>query len=38
MLVEPWLHIAAHISLLIVVGILLAAVAGSLLFPERVKK
>ncbi|MGC1907432.1 MAG: TerC family protein [Candidatus Acidiferrum sp.] len=38
MLVEPWLHIAAHISLLIVGGILLAAVAGSLLFPERVKK
>jgi tellurite resistance protein TerC len=37
MTVEPWLHIPAHISLLIVAGMLLLAVAASLLFPERSK-
>jgi len=35
MIVEPWVHIADHISLLVVAGILLLAIAGSLLFPER---
>ena len=37
MIVEPWLHIPAHISLLVVAGILVFAIVGSLLFPERVK-
>jgi tellurite resistance protein TerC len=37
MIVEPWLHIPAHISLLIVAGMLLLAVAASLFFPERSK-
>jgi tellurite resistance protein TerC len=36
MLIEPWWHMAAHISLLLVAGILVLAVAASLLFPERV--
>jgi tellurite resistance protein TerC len=35
MIVEPWLHIPAYFSLLIVAGMLLLAVAASLLFPER---
>jgi tellurite resistance protein TerC len=35
MMVEPWLHIADHVSLLVVAGILLLAVLTSLLFPER---
>jgi tellurite resistance protein TerC len=38
MIVEPWVHIAAHTSLMIVAGILLAAVVGSLAFPEREKR
>jgi tellurite resistance protein TerC len=37
MIAEPWLHIADHISLLAVAGILMLAIAASLLFPERVK-
>jgi tellurite resistance protein TerC len=37
MIAEPWLHIADHISLLVVAGILLLAIAASLLFPERTK-
>lgn len=37
MIVEPWLHIPAHISLLVVAGILLLAISASLLFPERAK-
>ncbi len=36
MLIEPWWHMAAHISLLLVAGILVLAVAASLLFPDRV--
>ena len=35
MIVEPWLHIPEHISLLLVGGILLVALAASLLFPAR---
>jgi tellurite resistance protein TerC len=35
MIVEPWVHIADHVSLLVVAGILLLAIAASLLFPER---
>jgi len=35
MIVEPWLHIADHVSLLVVGGILLVAITASLLFPER---
>src|ERR1700733_3335341 len=35
MIVEPWLHIADHVSLLVVAGILLLAIVGSLAFPER---
>jgi tellurite resistance protein TerC len=35
MIVEPWLHIRAHISLLVVAGMLLIAVAASLIFRER---
>lgn len=31
---EPWLHIPVHISLLIVAGILVAALVASLLFPK----
>src|SRR5271169_1723955 len=37
MIVEPWLHIPPHISLIAVGGILLSAIAASLLFPERPK-
>ena len=37
MIVEPWLHIPSHISLLVVAGILLLALAASLLFPEAPK-
>jgi tellurite resistance protein TerC len=37
MIAEPWLHIAAYVSLLIVAGILLAAVTASLLFPQPLK-
>ena len=33
MMADPWLHIPAHISLPVVVGILLLALLGSLLFP-----
>ena len=33
MIAEPWIHIAEHISLLVVVGILLVALLASLLFP-----
>jgi tellurite resistance protein TerC len=35
MLVEPWLHVTALVSLSIVAGILLLAIVGSLAFPER---
>jgi tellurite resistance protein TerC len=35
MIVEPWMHIPPHISLLVVGGILTLAVAASLLFPNR---
>jgi TerC family integral membrane protein len=38
MIAEPWVHIADHISLLVVGGILLLAIAVSLLFPERLTK
>lgn len=38
MIAEPWAHIADHISLLIVVGILLLALLASLLFPTHNKK
>jgi tellurite resistance protein TerC len=34
MIAEPWLHIPEHISLLLVAGILLVAMSGSLLFPS----
>jgi tellurite resistance protein TerC len=34
MIVEPWVHIPPHISLVVVAGILLLAIAASLLFPE----
>jgi tellurite resistance protein TerC len=34
MIAEPWLHIPEHISLLLVAGILLVAMTGSLLFPS----
>jgi tellurite resistance protein TerC len=37
MLVEPWLHIPVHISLLIVAGILLLALLASLLYPQPPK-
>jgi TerC family integral membrane protein len=37
MIVEPWLHIPSHISLLVVAGMLLLALAASLLFPEAPK-
>src|SRR6202011_5002557 len=37
MIVEPWLDIAEHRSLLVVAGILLVAIAASLLFPEPPK-
>jgi tellurite resistance protein TerC len=37
MIVEPWLHIPSHTSLLVVAGILLLALAASLLFPEAPK-
>jgi tellurite resistance protein TerC len=35
MIVDPLLHIADHVSLLVVAGILLLAIVASLLFPER---
>jgi len=38
MIAEPWVHIADHISLLVVGGILLLAITASLLFPERLTK
>src|SRR5580692_6519626 len=38
MIVDPWLHMPAYISLLTVAGILLVAVAASLLFPEPLPK
>src|SRR3984893_10004883 len=38
MIVEPWLHMPPHISLFVVAGILLLAIAASLLFPEPLKK
>jgi tellurite resistance protein TerC len=38
MLVEPWLHVTALVSLSIVGGILLAAILGSLAFPEPGEK
>jgi tellurite resistance protein TerC len=38
MIVDPLLHIADHVSLLVVAGILLLAIVASLLFPERLKK
>lgn len=34
MIVEPWLHVTAPVSLLVVGGILLLAIVGSLAFPE----
>jgi len=37
MIVEPWLHIAPHISLIVVGGILMLAIAASLLFPNASK-
>src|ERR1700729_2999438 len=38
MLVEPWLHVTALVSLSIVAGILLLAIVGSLAFPENTTK
>jgi tellurite resistance protein TerC len=38
MIVDPLLHIADHVSLLVVAGILLLAIVASLLFPERTAK
>ncbi len=38
MIAEPWVHIADHISLLVVGGILLLAITASLLFPEPLPK
>ena len=38
MIVEPWLHIPPLISLFVVAGILLLAIATSLLFPEPLNK
>jgi tellurite resistance protein TerC len=38
MIVEPWIHIPPLISLFVVAGILLLAIAASLLFPEPLKK
>jgi tellurite resistance protein TerC len=38
MIVEPWLHIPPHISLIAVGGILSLAIGISLLFPEPIKK
>jgi tellurite resistance protein TerC len=38
MIAEPWVHIADHISLLVVGGILLLAMVASLLFPEPLPK
>jgi tellurite resistance protein TerC len=35
MIVEPLVHIADHVSLLVVVGILLVSIVASLLFPQR---
>jgi len=37
MIADPWLHMPAYISLLTVAGILLLAVAASLLFPTATK-
>jgi tellurite resistance protein TerC len=38
MLVEPWLHVTALLSLSIVAGILVLAIVGSLAFPENTTK
>jgi tellurite resistance protein TerC len=38
MIVEPWVHIADHVSLLVVAGILVAAIVASLVFPGTVTK
>jgi tellurite resistance protein TerC len=38
MIVEPWLHVSSPVSLLVVAGILLAAILGSLAFPEKAKR
>jgi tellurite resistance protein TerC len=38
MIVEPWLHMPAHISLLVVAGILGLAIGASMVFPEPEKK
>jgi tellurite resistance protein TerC len=38
MILEPWVHVTALISLTIVGGILLLAVVGSLVFPQRTKQ
>jgi tellurite resistance protein TerC len=35
MIVEPLVHIADHVSLLVVAGILLVSIMASLLFPQR---
>jgi tellurite resistance protein TerC len=35
MIVEPWVHVTAPVSLLTVAGILLLAIVGSLAFPEK---
>jgi|SRR5580658_7442592 tellurite resistance protein TerC len=35
MIVEPFVHIADHVSLLVVAGILLVSIVASLLFPQR---
>jgi hypothetical protein len=37
MIADPWLHMPAYVSLLTVGGILLLAVAASLLFPTPTK-
>jgi tellurite resistance protein TerC len=38
MIVEPWIHLPPLLSLFVVAGILLLAIAASLLFPEPLKK
>jgi tellurite resistance protein TerC len=38
MIVEPWVHISVEMSLLVVAGILLVALAGSLLVGSKHKK
>jgi tellurite resistance protein TerC len=38
MIVEPWVHISVQISLAVVAGILLVALAASLLVSPKTKK